>query len=336
MVGGARQHEGTRRDQPERERHQAGLDRDPPMRVLEAVPHARDKKCQQAGRAAHLRGGDAGAGKTRHVVSDQSDDDDVRSGRYLRDREHVGELAVVHPMHHLDGNAVHFRDRRIGAADREQRQQREIAGERGERGRVHRLNHAKATLNGASPRNTQGSGQCMSATPVKARIANTGAEFQRLTNSGAAILATTAISRPTAAAVMPARMRLSVSRPPKRSYKIASTMTIIRGGTSSPASATAAPAGPPKRAPNTTEKLITFGPGRNCESAKVSLNSSVVIQRFCPTIMRRAHGSTPPKAEIDTPAKARNSSASEGCKAGGGAAGSDICREGLHRRGAHD
>ena len=103
-----------------------------------------------------------------------------------------------------------------------------------------------------------------------------------------------------------------------------------------PSGAAVALAGPPKRAPNTTEKLITFGPGRNCESAKVSLNSSVVIQRFCSTIMRRAHGSAPPKAEIDTPAKARNSSASEGCKAGGGAAGSDICREGLHRRGARD
>ena len=33
----------------------------------------------------------------------------------------------------VDRDAVHFRDRRIGAADREQRQQREIAEQRGER-----------------------------------------------------------------------------------------------------------------------------------------------------------------------------------------------------------
>ena len=84
-------------------------------------------------------------------------------------------------MHHLDRDAVHFRDRRIGAADREQRQQREIAEQRGERTVVHRLNHANASeLTGASPRNTQGNGQCMMATPVKARIAITGAEFHRL------------------------------------------------------------------------------------------------------------------------------------------------------------
>jgi putative SOS response-associated peptidase YedK len=49
-------------------------------------------------------------------------------------------------------------------------------------------------------------------------------------SSGAAILATTAINRPTAAVVMPARMRLSASRSPKRAYKIASTDTMTSGG----------------------------------------------------------------------------------------------------------
>src|SRR6185437_15475188 len=155
----------------------------------------------------------------------------------------------------------------------------------------------------------------MSATPAKAKIANTGAEFHRLRNIGAAILTTTAINSPIAAAVTPVRMRLKVSIPPKRSYKIASTMTISSGGPSRPASATAAPAGPPKREPNTTEKLITLGPGKNCDSAKVSLNSSAVIQRFFSTMARRAHGSAPPKPETDTSAKARNSSVSDGCMA---------------------
>src|SRR6266849_2043145 len=108
-------------------------------------------------------------------------------------------------MHHLDRDPVHFRDRRIGAADREQRQQREIAEQRGERTVVHRLNQAKATLTGARLTNTHGSGQCMMATPMNAKIAITGPEFQRERNIGAAILATTAISNPTAAAVTPAR-----------------------------------------------------------------------------------------------------------------------------------
>ena len=95
---------------------------------------------------------------------------------------------------------------------------------------------------------------------------------------------------------------------------------MASGGPSRPASATAAPATPPKRDPNTTEKLITLGPGRNCERAKVSLNSSVVIQRFCSTMARRAQGNTPPKPETDMSAKARNSSESEGRKAADGGA----------------
>src|SRR5581483_9235255 len=39
--------------------------------------------------------------------------------------------------------------------------------------------------------------------------------------------------------------------------------------------------------------------GRNCDSENASLNSSAVIQRLRSTIIRRAHGSTPPKPETD-------------------------------------
>ena len=79
-----------------------------------------------------------------------------------------------------------------------------------------------------------------------------------------------------------------------------------------PASATAAPAAPPKREPNTTEKLTTLGPGRNWDSANASLNSSAVIHPRWSTIMRRAHGSAPPNPEMETTTKARNSSSREG------------------------
>src|SRR5262249_8435480 len=87
---------------------------------------------------------------------------------------------------------------------------------------------------------------------------------------------------------------------------------MISGGPIRPARATAAPGAPPKREPNTTEKFTTLGPGRNCESAKASLNSSAVIQHFCSTILRRAQGNAPPKPETETIAKARNSSESVG------------------------
>src|SRR5262245_36262394 len=87
---------------------------------------------------------------------------------------------------------------------------------------------------------------------------------------------------------------------------------MISGGPIRPASATAAPGAPAKREPNTTEKLTTFGPGRNCDNANASLNSSAVIQCFCSTIIRRAHGKAPPKPETDTTTKARNNSESAG------------------------
>src|SRR5262249_29641126 len=87
---------------------------------------------------------------------------------------------------------------------------------------------------------------------------------------------------------------------------------MISGGPIRPATATAAPGAPAKREPNTTEELNALGPGRKCDSANASLNSSAVIQCFCSTIIRRAHGNAPPKPETDTMTKARNSSESAG------------------------
>jgi hypothetical protein len=55
------------------------------------------------------------------MEADQRHNNDVRPGRHLRDGEHVGELAVAHPAHHVDRDAMDLRDRRVGAADREQR-----------------------------------------------------------------------------------------------------------------------------------------------------------------------------------------------------------------------
>src|ERR1700757_3720410 len=100
-------------------------------------------------------------------------------------------------------------------------------------------------------------------------------------------------------------------------------MMMSNGGPSRAATAVIAPATPPKRAPNTTEKLIVFGPGRNCDSAKVSLNSCAVIQPLRSTIIRRDHGSAPPNDASDTAAKARNNSDRVG-RTGAGAPGDAV------------
>ena len=217
MVGGARQHESGRRDQPERDRHQAGLDGDAPPRLLEAVPEARDEKCHQTGRPAHADGRERRAGQSGDVIADQRDDDDVGARRDLRDGEIVGELTVGHPVHDVDGDAVHLRDRRIGAADRKQRQQREM------------IQTAQAADCRSSPHPDKGQrhadrrqhGKHLrqrpldQATAMKPAIATGGAKFHRLRNSGSAIFTTLAMISPAAAEAMPPRMRVSTARSPK-------------------------------------------------------------------------------------------------------------------------
>src|SRR6476619_5244990 len=84
-------------------------------------------------------------------------------------------------------------------------------------------------------------------------------------------------------------------------------VAITIGGPTSPAKAAIPPAMPRKREPNTTDKLTMFGPGRKWHSAKVSLNSSAVIQRCWSTMPRRAQTRTPPKPASDILAKATNS-----------------------------
>ena len=95
-------------------------------------------------------------------------------------------------------------------------------------------------------------------------------------------------------------------------------VAITIGGPTSPAKAASPPAMPRKREPNTTDRLTMFGPGKKWHSAKVSLNSSAVIQRCCSTIDRRAQTRTPPKPASDILAKARNSSSRPGWSGGEG------------------
>ena len=126
----------------------------------------------------------------------------------------------------------------------------------------------------------------------------------------------------------------STARPPRRTPRPACAATrrsrrsahrappgsiaITIGGPTSPAKAAMPPAMPRKREPNTTDRLTMFGPGRKWHSAKVSLNSSAVIQRCWSTMPRRAQTSTPPKPASDILANARNSSSRPGWIGGSG------------------
>jgi len=89
-------------------------------------------------------------------------------------------------------------------------------------------------------------------------------------------------------------------------------VAITIGGPISPAKAAIPPASPRNREPNTTDRLTIFGPGRKWHSAKVSLNSSAVIQRCWSTMPRRAQTRTPPKPASDILANATNSSSRPG------------------------
>ena len=74
-----------------------------------------------------------------------------------------------------------------------------------------------------------------------------------------------------------------------------STITQMKGSAISPRNATSAPDTPNQRLPSTIEALPMFGPGRNWHRPIVSAKSACVTQRRSSTIMRYAHGSTPPK-----------------------------------------
>src|SRR6478672_117296 len=194
--------------------NRTGLNGDTPARLLEAVPGARHEKRENTGRPAHRRRRHGRAGKASDMISDQRHDDDVGPRRDLRNRETVGELPITHPMHHLDSDTMHFWNRGVRATNRKQRQQRKIACQCNQRVVIHLVIHAHATLIGASTAKTSGSGHCMMATPTNAAIAMRGAQSHRFLNNGVAILATTAINRPVAAAVMPVRIRPSASTSP--------------------------------------------------------------------------------------------------------------------------
>src|SRR5690349_4738548 len=74
-----------------------------------------------------------------------------------------------------------------------------------------------------------------------------------------------------------------------------SASTHTNGSAISPRNATIDPEGPNQRLPSTIDALPMFGPGRNWQRPMVSAKSAGVSQRRSSTIVRCAHGMTPPK-----------------------------------------
>src|SRR6267142_1823038 len=73
-----------------------------------------------------------------------------------------------------------------------------------------------------------------------------------------------------------------------------SAITQINGSAIRPTNATTEPRTPNQRLPSTIEALPIFGPGRNWQRPIVSAKSACVSQRRSSTIVRCAHGITPP------------------------------------------
>src|SRR5882672_3658104 len=82
----------------------------------------------------------------------------------------------------------------------------------------------------------------------------------------------------------------------------------MKGSAIRPRNATIAPLTPNQRLPSTIDALPMFGPGRNWQRPIVSAKSACVSQRRSSTIVRCAHGSTPPNERAPMARKPMNSS----------------------------
>src|SRR5215831_10348925 len=157
-------------------------------------------------------------------------------------------------------------------------------------------------------------GRLRRSTPIATNVASATACSgpRRTRTSGSASLTAVAIIIPAAAAASPDSTPCNSGNAPKRRYNVPAAIISTTDGPSNPIRQASAPGTPRTRTPNTALKLTMFGPGRNWHNARRSLNSSAVIQRLFSTSIRRAHANTPPKLDIETPAKARNKSAIAG------------------------
>src|SRR5262249_31957595 len=133
----------------------------------------------------------------------------------------VGKLLVRHPVPDVDGDALHFGDGGVGAADRKQRHQAKRPYQRPHRigVRIHaafprRTAKVMAMLTGIAASSTRDI-----ANRTRPMVTNTSRSITRLATSrrltsGAIMRSTLAIKRPTAAQETPARVRRNASTSP--------------------------------------------------------------------------------------------------------------------------
>ena len=206
-----------------------------------------------------------GAGDSRDLPADEAHDQHVRAGRRLRQREHLREFGVGHPVLDVDGALMHLGNDRIGAADRQQRKheelQRELDQQRidqrqpppGDPDR-RRREHAR------SPRAAECRSSAIATNVVAAITIGTGAAPM-----GRAILSATDSMSPDAAADTPVQAPRTASMWANCANSIASSKTMTSGISMSPHVAASGADRPWKRRPMMTEMLTMFGPGRNCD-----------------------------------------------------------------------
>jgi len=114
---------------------------------------------------------------------------------------------------HIDGEAVDFRNRGFGAADREQRGQREKSRKSQERAAVafHARRQATAALAGTMASRTKASGQCRMLIARNVASAIAGPATARFLKSGRGTVASIS---PAAAAATPVSMRYRTGTSP--------------------------------------------------------------------------------------------------------------------------
>src|SRR5262245_12112298 len=135
---------------------------------------ASDQHRQGAHWPEECQRGGSGACPPRHLPADEGHVHRIGAGRHLRQGVGGGELLARHPVVYLDHVAVHLREHRGGAANRQKRQHQEIQKQPENVRVLHQFCpfQAATRANGTSRPMTTGSGQRRTPTPVKASTPN--------------------------------------------------------------------------------------------------------------------------------------------------------------------
>src|SRR4051812_45730818 len=187
-------------NEADRQRRDPVLNGGAPGPALQPLPGAEAPEGKKARRDDHRGRRDERARDAGDPPADQGHDQNVGTGRGLRNREQAGEFRVAHPMRNFDRVPMQFWNHGVGAANRDQRERREAPSQAAEQGKLHHRLQLAATLNRARARTTATRGRRSRPTATKAASMNGTAWTNRRRRSGTAILTAIAIPSPAAAA----------------------------------------------------------------------------------------------------------------------------------------